>query len=77
MDELFPPTYDEYFAEEIDFLRKNLTAYETEIIIAACYMNTPMHEIASHFGVLSPAISKAKTNALKKLRKVIEELENK
>ena len=76
MDELFPPTYDEYFAEEIDFLRKNLTAYETEIIIAACYMNISTREIAAHFGVSSPAISKVKTNALKKLRKVIEKLEN-
>lgn len=74
MDKLFPPVVDDVTCEELDFLRKTLTEYELEIIVAATFYRHAVKEIATHYGVSSAAICQAKKSAIKKLKKALKEM---
>lgn len=65
-------TTDQYLHIEFDFLYKALTKYEAEILIYHYYLKYPLKEIAQLYSVSLPAISKAKSNAIKKLREQLK-----
>lgn len=71
LDKLYPPHVEKYSCEEFDFLYKNLTVYEADIIVAIYYYRYTVHDLARHYGVSSSAISQAKSNAIKKLKKAL------
>ena len=71
LDRLFTCS-DEYPQMEYDVLRSILTPYECEIIRYFYFECYSVKEIAAHYRVSMPAISQAKANALKKLRKYFE-----
>jgi len=60
---------DEYQQIEHEFLYNVLTKYEAEIIIYSFYLKYSVKEIAAFYKVSMPAITQAKKNAFKKLRK--------
>ncbi len=60
---------DEYPQIEFDFLTHVLTRYESEIILCFYYYHYPAKMIAQMHHVSAPAISQAKANAIKKLKK--------
>ena len=70
----FISSSDEYMHILLDFLKESLTAYEADIITYHCLMLYTNDEIARYYDVSPPAISKAKTKALKKLRKACDQL---
>lgn len=69
-DKLCMPTTDNHMCDEFDFLYKNLTAYEANIVIMVYFYRFTIREVAMHFEVSSSAISQAKSNAIKKLKKM-------
>lgn len=71
LDKLCSPIIEHYKYEDFDFLYKNLTEYEADILIAVYYYHYKIQEIALHYRVSPSAVSQAKSNAIKKLKKAL------
>lgn len=71
-DRLCPPSMDDYLYDEFDFLYKNLTFHEANIIIMIYYLRFTVQETAKQYGVSPSAICQAKSNGIKKLKKKYE-----
>lgn len=71
LDKLCPPSAEKHSCEDFDFLYKNLTAYEADIVVAIYYNHYTVYELARYYGVSSSAISQAKSNAVKKLKNIL------